>query len=133
MANSVAILQKLARNLQILGYTIASQSASAVVVSNASNNLTIGYIASSTTPSMLGGVDPTVSPFLGIGQGNPGQISITSAISTSSNISDVIDGATAAQVLASCASMANDIVLSNANASFTARIRGDSDLLGMGQ
>lgn len=133
MANSVAILNKLARNLQILGYTIVSQSATAVVVSNASNNLTIGYQNASFTPSVIGGVDPSVSPFLGIGVGNPGQITITSAISTSSNITDVIDGATAAQVLASCASMANDIILSNANASFTARIRGDSDLLGMGQ
>ena len=133
MGNSIAILNKLARNLQILGLTIASQSQTAVVVSNGSNNLTISYDAPTFTPAVIGGVDPSVSPYLGIGAANPGQIQITSAISTNSSIADVIDGAVAAQVFASCASMANDIILQNANASFSARVRGHSDMLNVGQ
>lgn len=132
MANITSIMNKVARNAQILGLTVVSQSASSVVISNGSNNLTVGYVAASIQ-SPMGGVDPTVSPYLGIGIANPGQLSLTSSIHTAGSMADIIDSAVAAQVLAMLAWFANDIVLSNDNASFTARLRGDSDLIGMGQ
>jgi hypothetical protein len=137
MANSVQILQKLARNLQIMGFTIVSQSQTEVVVLNGSNNLQIQYINASFSPAVVGGVDPSVSPYLGIGVGNPGQLALQSVNGTT--IPTIIDGAIAAQVLASMASFANDIVIadnSNANPALAvqlARLRGDSDLLNMGQ
>lgn len=132
MANINSIMAKVARNAQQLGLTVSAQTATTVTIANGSNALTVGYVLASIQ-SPQGGVDPTVSPFLGIGIANPGQISLTSAISTNSNITDVIDGAVAAQVLAMLAGFANDIDLSNANASFTSRIRGTVDLINMGQ
>lgn len=132
MANITSIMNKVARNAQELGLTVLSQTASSVVIDNGSNDLTVGYIAASIQAPM-GGVDPTVSPYLGIGIANPGQISLTSSIHTGGNMSDIIDSQVAAQVLQLLSGFANDIVLSNDNASFTCRLRGDADLLGMGQ
>lgn len=133
MANSAAILQKLARNAKMLGLTVNSQSQSAVVIDNGSNDLTISYVDASFSPAVVGGVDSSASPFLGIGVGNPGKLKIKSAINTAGNMSDILDSEVAAKVLAMCAAMANDISLENSDASASAEIRGHSDLIGLGQ
>ena len=127
-----AIMQKLARNAQIMGLTVSSQSQTAVVISNGSNNLTISYQDASFSPSQVGGVDGTASPYLGIGVGNPGKLVITAA-GTAGTVPGVIDGAVAAQVLAMVAALANDIVLADSSHASIASLRGHSDLLGMGQ
>jgi hypothetical protein len=132
MANKAAILQKLARNAQMMGLTVVSQSQVAVVIDNGSNDLTISYMDASFSPSQVGGVDSSVSPYLGIGVGNPGKIKIKSASSAVGDMTDILDSQAAAQVLAMCASMANDIRLENGG-SFSADLRGHSDLLGMGE
>lgn len=132
MANSVAILQKMARNAQQMGLTVNSQSQTAVVIENGSNDLTISYQAAVMTPSVVGGIDPTVSPFLGIGVGNPGQMVITSP-GTAGTVAGVIDSAVAAQVLAMVAALANDIILADSTHASICQLRGHSDLLGMGQ
>lgn len=123
MANSKQILQKLARNAKMLGLTVNSESQSAVVIENGANDITISYVDASFSPSIVGGVDSSVSPFLGIGVSAPGKIAITCADATLS--------ATGMKVLAMCASMANDIKVSLN--SVDTEIRGHSDLLGMGQ
>lgn len=133
MANSKQILQKLARNAKMLGLTVVSESQSAVVIDNGSNDLTISYMDASFSPSVVGGVDSAVSPFLGIGVGAPGKIKIKSSSTAADAMSDILDSAVAAQVLAMCAAMANDILLENSDATFSASLRGHSDLLGMGQ
>lgn len=133
MANSKQILQKLARNAKMLGLTVNSESQTAVVIENGSNDLTISYVDASFSPSVVGGVDSSVSPYLGIGVGNPGKVKIKSASTANDNITDVIDSAVAAQVLAMCAALANDIVLENVDATFSATLRGHSDILGLGQ
>jgi hypothetical protein len=133
MANSAAILHKLARNAKMLGLTVNSESQSAVVIDNGSNDLTISYVDASFSPSVVGGVDSSVSPYLGIGVGNPGKIKIKSASTAADNMTDILDSAVAAQVLAMCASLANDIVLENSDATFTATLRGHSDIIGLGQ
>ena len=133
MAQSAQILKKLARNAKNLGLTVNSESASAVVIENGSNDLTISYVAASFSPAMMGGVDDSSSPFLGIGTGNPGKVKIKSAINTAGDMTDILDSAVAAKVLAMCAALANDLVLENSDASASAEIRGNSDLLGMGQ
>lgn len=123
MANSAAILQKLARNAKMLGLTVNSQSQTAVVIENGSNDITISYVAASFSPAVVGGVDSSVSPYLGIGVGNPGKIAITCA--------DAALSATGMKVLAMCASMANDLQVSLN--SVVTEIRGHSDLIGMGE
>ena len=132
MANSVQILAKIARDAAQLGLTVNSQTASAVVIENGSNDLTISYLPASIM-SPQGGVDPTVSPYLGIGVANPGKIQIKSASTANDNITDVLDTLIAAKVLALCAGFANDIHLENLDATFTGDIRGHADLIGMGQ
>jgi len=44
-----------------------------------------------------------------------------------------LDSETAAKVLAMCAALANNIMLENSDASFSAEIRGHADLIGLGQ
>jgi hypothetical protein len=123
MANSKQILQKLARNAKMLGLTVNSESQTAVVIENGANDITIGYADASFSPSVVGGVDSSVSPFLGIGVGNPGKITITCV--------DAALSATGMKVLALCAATANDLKVSLN--SVETEIRGHSDLLGMGQ
>lgn len=131
MANSKPILDKLARNLDMLQIPY-SRSGINVVVDNGSNDLTLSYVEASIQ-SPMGGVSPANAPYLGIGVGNPGQILIKSSSSTNDDITDVLDSALAARVLCVCAALANDLSLENSDASFSARIRGHVDLLGMGQ
>jgi hypothetical protein len=132
MANVTSIMNKVARNAQILGLTVSAQTASSVTISNGSNALVVSYVLASIL-SPMGGVDPAVSPYLGIGIANPGQIQLQSSINTNGNITDVIDGVVAAQVLQLLSGFANDILLKNSDSSFSARLRGDADLIGMGQ
>lgn len=132
MANPVQILAKLARNAQQVGLTVNSQSASAVVIENGSNDLTISYVAASIQAPM-GGVDPSVSPYLGVGIANPGKLKLKSSSTAADSIADVIDSVVAAKVLCLMAGMANNIILENSDATFSAEIRGDADLIGMGQ
>ena len=131
MANINSIMAKVGRNAQQLGLTVVSQTASSVTILNGSNNLTVGYILAQIQQPQ-GGVDPTISPFLGIGIANPGQISLTSVSGTT--VPTLIDGVIAAQVLAMLAGFANDIVLlSDDGSTQLARLRGTVDLLNMGQ
>ncbi len=133
MANSAAILHKLARNAKMLGMTVNSESQTAVVIENGSNDLTISYVDAVFSPAVVGGVDSTVSPYLGIGVGNPGKIRIAGA-TTTDTVPAVIDSVVAAKVLAMCAALANDLQLcSDDGATVVAEIRGHSDLLGLGQ
>jgi hypothetical protein len=133
MANSKQILAKIARDAAQLGLTVVSQSQSAVVIDNGSNDLTVSYVDASFSPSMMGGVDPSASPFLGIGVGNPGKIKIKSSSTAADSIADVLDSLVAAKVLALCAGFANNILLENSDATFSGEIRGHADLIGMGQ
>ncbi len=132
MANSAAILQKLARNAKMLGLTVNSESRTAVVIENGSNDLTISYVDAVFSPAVVGGVDSSVSPYLGIGVGNPGKIRIAGATATAT-VAATIDSVVALKVLAMCAAMANDLQLTNNAAAVVAEIRGHSDLLGMGE
>lgn len=132
MANSKQILAKIARDAAQLGLTVNSQSQSAVVIENGSNDLTVSYVSASIQAPM-GGVDPSVSPYLGVGVANPGKIKVKSAVNTAGTIADVTDSLVAAKVLALCAGFANNILLENSDASFSGEIRGHADLIGMGQ
>jgi hypothetical protein len=131
MGNSAAILHKLARNAGMLGLSVVSESQSAVVIDNGSNDLTISYVAPSFVPSVVGGVDSSVSPFLGIGAANPGKIQIQCQAGTT--MATFMDTIVSAKVLAMCASLANDIQLLGAGGQDLGVIRGHSDLIGLGQ
>src|SRR5688500_17344977 len=127
-----AILANIARNAKQLGLTVNSETSSAVVIDNGSNDLAISLVEASIL-SPMGGVDPTTSPFLGIGVANPSTIKLKSAISTADTIADVIDSAVAAKVLKMLGGFANDVLLENSDAAYSLEMRGHGDLIGVGQ
>jgi hypothetical protein len=158
--NAQMILNKLARNLQIMGFTVATQGQVTQTTAqnpNLPNNVVeplisitgdsttyyVSYLPSTFSPAGIGGVSPEVSPYLGIGSANPGQLLLQSTSGTTA--ANVIAGPVGLQVFASMASFANDIVIAsntNGGGGFgnpampgdqLARIRGQSDLLNMGQ
>ena len=131
MANSKQILAKIARDAAMLGLTVNSQSQSAVVIENGTNDLTVSYVDASIQ-SPMGGVSDAASPFLGIGVANPGKLSMKSQ--TGTTVGTTIDSADAAKLLALLAGFANDIaIMHNNGTTELAAIRGSADLLGMGQ
>ena len=132
MANKKQILAKIARNAKQIGLTVNNESQTAVVIENGSNDLTVSYVDASIQ-SPMGGVSDASSPFLGIGVANPGKIKIKSSSTANDNITDVIDSVVAAKVLHLCAGKANNIILENNDATFSAEILGHPDLLGMGE
>ena len=135
MASTSAVAQimaKIERNARQLGLTVVSSSGTSVVIDNASNDLTVSYVPA-TILAPMGGVDGASSPFLGLGVAAPGQLKMKSAISTADDITDVMDSLVAAKVLHMLGWMANDVLLENSDASFTATLRGHSDVLGAGQ
>lgn len=132
MSQQKHILDKVARNLDMLGLTVTRGANNSVVVANGSNALTVGYVEAAIMAPM-GGIDDTVSPYLGIGIANPGQIRIKSASTAADAISDVLDSVIAARVFHTVSAFANDIVLENSDATFSARIRGNVDNVGLGQ
>jgi hypothetical protein len=160
MANITSISQKIARNAQVLGYTVASQGVDSfgnatVTITADTGTLTVTYLTAQIQLPM-GGVNSSVSPYLGIGVGNPGQLMLSASVSTAGSIADIINGPISANVFAMCAGFANDLILANAatvsgrsstdssvaglpasvggagNAYWT-RVRGTTDWLGMGQ
>lgn len=127
-----SILAKIARNCRQLGLTVNSETSTAVVVENGSNDLTISLVDADILKPM-GGVDSAVSPFLGIGIAAPSKIKLKSAITTADSIADIVDSVVAAKVLKMLGAFANDLVLENSDAAFTTELRGHPDLIGVGQ
>jgi hypothetical protein len=152
MANITSISNKIARNAQVLGITVVSQQYDAfgnasVTLQADTGTITVSYVLAEIQYP-FGGVNPMVSPYLGIGIANPGQLLLQSSVSTAGNMSDIINGPISAQILAMCAWFDNDLWLANAALTpngggpagsppgaggYSVRLRGDSDLLGMGQ
>lgn len=122
MAEKAQILNKIARNLDMLGIANTRLSDGSVVAAG----LTVGY-DNAVIAGPMGGVDGSVSPYLGIGIGNPGQIHIT----TGATVATSFGTQPKLQVLHVCAAWANDINVQGTDA--TIRLRGNVDLLGMGQ
>ena len=132
MAMKKQILDKLARDLAQLGMDVSRGAANEVVVENGSADVTISYADASFSPSMMGGVDGSTSPYLGIGTGNPGKVTLR--VAGASALADVLDTAVAIRCLAKCAGLANNIVIRNAaDSADLLEIRGHADLIGMGE
>ena len=124
------ILDKLARNLQQMGVS-ATRSATSVVIASA--NVGSISLVDASIQSPMGGVDGSVSPFLGIGVAAPCKIKIKGAAGTNT-LAAILASSADAVVLAACARPANNILI-EAGDSVTqlAEIPGHPDMLGMGQ
>ena len=123
------ILDKIKRNLDQLG--IAATRNGADVTLDASSRV-ISY-EDSDLKSPMGGVDPQVSPFLGIGIANPGQLKMKGAGGENTVAAIMADEETL-RAWAVMGNFANDKILeAGDSATELARVEGHEDLAGMGQ
>jgi hypothetical protein len=130
MANSVQILDKIARNAEmILGASEVTRGASSVVIENGGNDLTVTYVAASHQ-SPMGGVDGSATPFLGIGVAAPGVIQIQGA--AGAGFAATVDTAVVLKLLAICLAFGNDVVVKGSTGTELARLRGHVDHVGLG-
>jgi len=123
MAMRVQILDKIQRNCQQRGLSVSRPSADLLVAEGMDISVEEAAI---TAP--MGGIDPTVSPFLGIGVANPGVIVVEKE--------DLEMSAAELRVLRIASGHANDISIRTDAADATtelARLEGHADLNGMGQ
>ena len=111
MANRVQILDKIERNCKQLGIA-TSRSDSATLVAG---GITITYLDASIQAPM-GGVDGSVSPFLGIGVANPGKLNFSINPTTLIHL----------QVLRVACGHANNVVIP------LGELQSSSDMFGMG-
>lgn len=124
------ILDKLARNLQQMGVS-ATRSATSVVIASA--NVGSISLVDASIQSPMGGVDGSVSPFLGIGVAAPCKIKIKGAAGKNT-LAAILASSADAVVLAACARPANNIIIEAGDtATQLAEIPGHPDMLGMGQ
>lgn len=120
MANRKQVLDKIARNLDMLG--IANTRGDSSVVAGV---ITITY-EDATIQKPEGGIDDQASPFLGIGVANPGKIKMDLG-------GEDLDSLAKLKVLRVVAGHANNIVLDNAaTPAVEGELQGSVDLLGMG-
>lgn len=132
MAMKKQILDKLARDLEQLGMSVSRGSAGEVVVENGSADVTLSYADASFSPSMMGGVDGSASPYLGIGTGNPGSILLY--VQSATTLALTFTTPLAVKCLAQAAGFANDIqIMQGDGTSLLLRIRGHADMIGMGE
>ena len=124
MGQNKAILEKIKRNLDILGISYADLGASIEV----DGDWTIEY-EDADIQMPMGGVDDGASPFLGIGIGNPGLIKITDSANA---LAAMIDSADKQRCFAMLCAFANDKLLVDSGAN-ERLIEGHVDLLGLGQ
>lgn len=124
------ILDKLARNLQQMGVS-ATRSATSVVIASA--NVGSISLVDASIQSPMGGVDGSVSPFLGIGVAAPCKIKIKGAAGKNT-LAAILASSADAVVLAACARPANNIIIEAGDTTTQlAEIPGHPDMLGMGQ
>jgi hypothetical protein len=161
MANITSISNKIARNAQILGLTVSAQGydsfGNAYVTLTADTGSLSVYYLTAEIQYPMGGVNPMVSPYLGIGVANPGQLMLVASVfygwlngrhHQRTNLCS--DSRRCAHGLTMTLVLANSDVLSGrsgtdssinglpasvggAGEPYWVRLRGDSDLLGMGQ
>lgn len=130
MANSVQILDKIARNAAMVGLTVNSSNGTSVVIENGGNDLTITYEAA-TIEQPMGGVVPNAgTAFLGIGIANPGKIVVQGA--AGAGFAATVDTAAVLKVLALCTAFGNDVIVKGSTGTELARLRGHSDLINVG-
>ncbi len=127
----IQILDKLARNLQQMGIA-AARGATSVTITGA--NIASISLVDASVASPMGGVDGSVSPFLGIGVAAPCKIKLKGA-ATKNTVGAILASATDAKVLAACAHFANNILIEEGDAPHAtlAEIPGHPDLIGLGQ
>jgi len=128
MANKKFVLDKIARNLEQYGLSVARGSAGEVLAAG----LTVSYVDASIQAPM-GGVSDAASPFLGAGVQNPGKIKVKGGAGQNT-LAAVLGSADDLTVFAVCSRLANDVVVEagDTTAELLA-LRGHPDMLAVGE
>jgi len=137
MANSVQILNKIARDAKMLGLTVESLTATTLVINDDANDINISY-EDAVIQDPMGGVDPSTSPFLGTGTSNPGMILFTCNATGNKSIAQIFVNATNVIALSLCMGFGNKILVMDGNegygtAAVLIEIESNSVLKGIGQ
>lgn len=137
MANSVQILDKIARAAEMMGLTVNSHTADAVIIDDGGDDILVKYQAADIS-SPMGGISASAAPYLGIGIANPGYIVLSKNAAGDDTMATVFDTAQTAKVFAICCGFANDVVIMDGNegvgtAAELARVQGTVVALGLGQ
>lgn len=130
MANISAVLNKISRNLTELG--IANTFDGTTITVTGAHSQLITYVPASIM-SPMGGVDGTISPFLGIGIANPGKLKIKGAAGENT-IAAIFTTQADLQMLKVVGDIGNNVLIEEGDAATQlAEIRANADLNMMGQ
>jgi hypothetical protein len=128
MANKRAVLDKISRNLAQESIANTRDSSNNVLV----DSLVVSYVDASIQ-SPMGGVDGSVSPFLGIGIAAPGKLKIKGAAGQNT-IAAIMTSQLRLQVLKAVGDIGNNVIIEAGDtATQLAEIRAHADLNMMGQ
>ena len=132
MANSSAILDKIVRNLHQRGQPLAVRVGDTVQVPKLDASVLLVTYVPKAIQSPMGGVDPTVSPYLGIGTAAPGSLKLKGAAGQNT-MGAIVSDAVAAELMVELAGYANTLVVEAGDTTTQlARVRGLETVLGVG-
>ena len=135
MANASAILDKIVRNMEQRGYANPAKVqlvGTTVQFTKVDTTVLLVTYVNKNTQSPMGGVDPTVSPYLGIGIAAPGSLKIKGAAGQNT-VAAIFNDSGALELMVELAGYANDLIVEAGDTTTQlARIRGDESVLGMG-
>lgn len=126
--NTKQILAKISRNLTVLGIANTADASSVTISTGAIISTIDADIA-----KPLGGIDPSASPFLGIGVANPGKIRFKGAAGDNT-LAAIFTTETDFIALRLCCQFANDVSIEAGDTATTlASLPGDPDARNLGQ
>jgi hypothetical protein len=127
MANSAKILDKIKRNLDMLGVT-ATRGATSVTV----DDCTISY-SDASIEGPMGGVSASSSPYLGIGVAAPGKIVFKGATGEDT-VALIMTSEGRLKALRVCCAFANNVIVQDGDSTDTlAELPGSPDHVGLGE
>jgi hypothetical protein len=131
MANKDAMLDKIARNMKQRGVAAERVADTVEVTKTGGDILTVSYVEKSVQKPM-GGVDGSVSPFLGIGVAAPGSLKIKGEAGENT-VAAIMDTAEALELMHELAGYANDVIVEAGDTTTQlARVKGSADSIGLG-
>lgn len=131
MANKDAMLDKIARNMKQRGVTASRVGDTVEVTKTGGDKLSVSYVEKAVQKPM-GGVDGSVSPFLGIGIAAPGSLKMKGDAGENT-IAAIVDTAEALELMHELAGYANDVIIEAGDTTTQlARVKGSADSIGLG-
>ena len=137
MANSKQILNKIARDAQMLGLTVQSNTGTSVIIDDGANDILIEYV-DAIIQDPMGGVSPATAPFLGAGHNAPGKIAFSCNAAGNKTIAQIFVNEQNVKAFALCCGFANNVIVLDGNegygtAAVLLEVDGSPDMKGLGQ